>query len=170
MPYAGPRAASLFIASATGMLAGDFIVGRFVPTSLRPRLTLPLYLLLAGPYLAFAAHPSLVLATTIVAVAALGYGGTLGLQQVFADALDPNQQGQAFSLAAAGQMSSQGIAAWGAGALAEPLPVGGAIAVMAGLSILASVVLVRAPHTTSPTVRSRPALTPTVTTEGRAAI
>jgi MFS family permease len=169
VPYAGTRAAALFIASATGMLAGDFIVGRFVPASLRPRLTLPLYLLLAGPYLAFAARPSLALATTIVAVASLGYGGTLGLQQVFADALDPAQQGQAFSLAAAGQMSSQGLAAWGAGALAEPLPVGGAIAAMAGLSILASVVLVRVPHEMSSTVRPRSVLTPTVPTEGRTA-
>ena len=69
VPYAGPRAGALFIASAAGMLAGDAVVGRWVPSALRPRLTLPLYLLLGVPYLAFATRPPLLLATVIVAFA-----------------------------------------------------------------------------------------------------
>lgn len=141
VPYAGPRAGTLFIASAAGMLAGDAVVGRWVPSALRPRLTLPLYLLLGVPYLAFATRPPLLLATVIVAFASLGYGGTLALQQLYADALAPAQRGHAFSLAAAGQLSAQGVTAWAAGALALALPVGGAMAVTAALSILASVVL-----------------------------
>jgi MFS family permease len=143
VPYAGRHAAILFIAAAAGMLAGDFMVGRWVPSSRRPRLSLPLYLLLGAPYLVFTAHLALTAAAVIVAVASLGYGGTLGLQQLFADALAPGQQGQAFSLATAGQLSAQGLAAWGAGGLATALPAGTAIAAAAALSIIASLALVR---------------------------
>jgi hypothetical protein len=74
-------------------------------------------------------------------VACTGYAGTLGLQQLFADAVPAAQRGQAFSLAAAGQLTAQGAAAWASGALAEAVPVSIAITVIAGLSILSSLVL-----------------------------
>jgi MFS family permease len=147
VPYAGQRAVVLFVASAAGMLAGDFALGRFVPATARPRLSLPLYLLLAGPYLGFAGHPGLPVAAVLVGVASLGYGGTLGLQQLFAEAVPPSGQGQAFSLAVAGQLSSQGAAASGSGALAEAVPTGVAMAITAGISILSSVVLLNKEET-----------------------
>jgi MFS family permease len=168
VPYAGHRAAILFIASAAGMLVGDLVVGRWVAAAWRPRLSMPLYLLLAAPYLVFIDHPGLALASGVVAVASLGYGGTLGMQQLYADSLPAGQQGQAFSLASAGQLSAQGLAAWLAGGLAEALPTGAAIAAAAALSILASVVLLRGLAASpdplaEPTARSQttPTTTPT---------
>jgi MFS family permease len=143
VPYAGRRAAVLFIASAAGMLVGDLVVGRWVAASRRPLLSMPLYLLLAAPYLIFLDRPALAVATGVVAVASVGYGGTLGMQQLYAESLPVAQQGQAFSFAAAGQLSTQGIAAWLAGALAEALPTGTAMAAVAVLSILASLMFVR---------------------------
>jgi predicted MFS family arabinose efflux permease len=143
VPYAGHRAVYLFIAAAAGMLAGDLVVGRWVPARRRPQLSAALYSLLAAPYLGFLAHPPVVIATALVAVASLGYGGTLGLQQLFADEVDPAQQGQAFSLASAGQLTSQGLAAWAAGGLAEAMPTGTAMAATAALSIVATMTLVR---------------------------
>ncbi len=53
VPYAGDQAGLLFTAAAIGMMGGDFVVGRFVPADRRVRLVVPLYLLLAVPYLAF---------------------------------------------------------------------------------------------------------------------
>jgi hypothetical protein len=141
VPYAEHRAVFLFIAAAAGMLAGDLLVGRWVPTPRRPQLSFGLYLLLATPYLGFLAHPSVAVATALVAVASVGYGGTLGIQQVFADTVDPAEQGQAFSLASAGQLSSQGVAAWLAGGLAEAMPTGTAMAVTAGMSVTASLLV-----------------------------
>jgi MFS family permease len=138
VPYAGQRAAVLFIASATGMLFGYYAVGR---ARSKARLSLPLYLLLAAPYLAFITHPAVPVAAAVSAVACTGYAGTLGLQQLFADAVPAAQRGQAFSLAAAGQLTAQGAAAWASGALAEAVPVSIAITVIAGLSILSSLVL-----------------------------
>jgi hypothetical protein len=54
--------------AALGMAAGDLAVGRFVGPATRSRITGPLYVLLAAPYLAFAANPS-----TWVAVALVGW-------------------------------------------------------------------------------------------------
>ena len=53
VPFAGERAGYLFAVSAAGMLIGDVVVGRFVPTALRDRLIGPLRFLLAVPYLGF---------------------------------------------------------------------------------------------------------------------
>jgi hypothetical protein len=143
VPYAGHRAVFLFIAAAVGMLVGDLLIGRCVSTARRPQLSTALYLLLAAPYVGFLAHPPIAIATALVAVASLGYGGTLGVQQLFADEVAPEQQGQAFSLASAGQLSSQGVAAWGVGGLAETMPTGAAMATTAALSIVITLMIVR---------------------------
>ena len=49
------------------MLAGDTLTGRFVPQRWRERLSVPLCLLLAAPYLIFALHPALPLVVAAVA-------------------------------------------------------------------------------------------------------
>jgi MFS family permease len=159
VPYAGHRAVFLFIAAAVGMLAGDLLVGRWVSAVRRPQLSTALYLLLAAPYVAFLAHPPIAIATALVAVASLGYGGTLGAQQLFADEVAPEQQGQAFSLASAGQLSTQGVAAWAAGGLAEAIPTGAAMAATAALSIVITLVVVRG-VAKPPTPSHRPEITP----------
>jgi MFS family permease len=159
VPYAGRQAAILFIASAAGMLVGYYVIGRA-----RSKPSLPLYLLLAAPYLVFVTHPALPVAAALSAVACTGYAGTLGLQQLFADAIPAGQRGQAFSLAAAGQLTAQGVAAWASGALAELVPVSTAIAIIAALSVLSSLVLLlpiktpEASHDTHPLRTEHPGL------------
>ncbi len=54
VPYAPRHAGLLFAFAALGMLAGDTLAGRFVPARWRERLSAPLRLLLAAPYLVFA--------------------------------------------------------------------------------------------------------------------
>ncbi len=152
VPYAGEHAAWLFAAAGGGMLVGDVIVGRWVASDTRARLTRPLYLLLAAPYLAFAAHPPLLLAIGVVGVASIGYGGTLGLQQRLVEVMPEASLGQAFALASAGMLSAQGIAAYLTGGLAQAVgaPVSMSIAGIA--SLLATVVLLaRRGHERGPT-------------------
>jgi predicted MFS family arabinose efflux permease len=141
VPYAGAHAAWLFAAAGAGMLVGDVIVGRWVTSDTRARLTRPLYVLLAAPYLAFAVHPSLLVAVGVVGLASIGYGGTLGLQQRLVEALPEASLAQAFALASAGMLSAQGIAAYLIGSVAQA--VGAPIAMsMAGVaSLLATAAL-----------------------------
>ncbi len=141
VPYAGHRAAILFSAGAVGMLAGNVIVGRYIPQSRRPAAAAPLYVLLALPYLAFAAHPALWQAVALVALASIGFGGTLCLQQRMVEAVPERSLGQAFALASAGMLTTQGLASYLAGGLAEAASPGRAMAAMAVLSIVATFAL-----------------------------
>ncbi|GGY39434.1 hypothetical protein [Streptomyces omiyaensis] len=77
--YAPDRAGPLLACAAAGMLAGDTVVGRFVPARLRSRLAAPLQALPAAPHLLFAvgAGPSVAVAAAAVAVSAVGYGASL---------------------------------------------------------------------------------------------
>lgn len=59
VPYAPEHAGLLFAFAALGMLIGDIVAGRFVARHWRGRLATPLQLLLAAPYLLFAARPAL---------------------------------------------------------------------------------------------------------------
>ncbi len=54
VPYAPRHAGLLFASAALGMLVGDTLTGRFVPARWRERLSAPLRMLLAAPYLVFA--------------------------------------------------------------------------------------------------------------------
>src|ERR1035437_9503821 len=81
IPYAADHAGYLFGAGALGMLAGDVVVGRFVPEALRARLILPLRLLLAVRFLIFALHPPLWLACGLAFVASFGYPAALPIQE-----------------------------------------------------------------------------------------
>jgi hypothetical protein len=55
--YSPRHAGLMFAFTALGMLAGDTLVGRFIPAAWRLRLAPWLRLLLAVPYLVFALHP-----------------------------------------------------------------------------------------------------------------
>jgi hypothetical protein len=144
VPYAGKAAGILFTAAAAGMLAGDMVIGRWTTSRQRRRLSLPLYGLLAGPYLAFVAHPATIVAAAMVATASFGYSACLGLQERLLVAAPEHICGQALGLAGAGMMSMQAIAAAATGALASRFPAGAVMAAAGVASLLASTSLV--PH------------------------
>ncbi|MFH8239436.1 MFS transporter [Streptomyces sp. NPDC018321] len=115
-----PRAAgTLFACAALGMLAGDVAVGRLLPPRLRPRLGIPLLVLLAAPYLALFLRPPLPVTAVLVALASVGFGASL-VQQERLVVLTPDElTGHALGLHSAGMLTAQGLAASLAGTVAQ---------------------------------------------------
>jgi MFS family permease len=142
VPYAPSAAGILFVASALGMLAGDTIAGRFLPARWRSRLTTPVQVLLAAPYLLFAAGPSLPVAVVLVAVASVGYCGSLLLQDRLVALTPDDLRGQALGLHSSGMLTMQAVGATVAGGVAQLLSPGHAMVVMATASILVSLSLI----------------------------
>lgn len=143
VPYAGSGAAALFVSAALGMACGDLIVGRFMDARTRARLVAPLYVLLALPYLAFAARPTGWIAVCLVGLASIGFGGTLGLNERLVDLLPSQLRGQGMGLAGSGTQGTQAIAAAAAGSLAELTHPSIAMTVMASGSLIATATLWR---------------------------
>jgi MFS family permease len=141
VPYAPRHAGLLFASAALGMLAGDTLTGRFVPSRWRERLSPPLRLLLAAPYLIFALQPALPVAVAAVVLASVGYSASLLLQQRLM-ALTPGElSGHALGLHSSGMLAMQGAGAAVAGAVAERTSPGTAMAVMAVISVAVTVTL-----------------------------
>lgn len=141
IPYA-PRAASvLFVAGAAGMLAGDVLLGRFLPARWRARTVTPLQALLGVPYLLFVLSLPLPVAAAAVAAASFGFGGGLLLQERLIELTPADLVGQALGLHSAGMLTFQAVAASIAGVVAGWLPVGMAMAVMGALSLLVTLYL-----------------------------
>ncbi|WP_433044520.1 MFS transporter [Dactylosporangium sp. CS-033363] len=144
VPYSPGAAGALFVAAALGMLAGDAFAGRLLPARLRRRFTTPVQLLLAVPYLAFALTLPLWPAVLLVAVASVGYCGSLLLQDRLADLTPPALRGHSLGLHSSGMFTMQAVGATVAGAVAQLMPPGRAMAVMALASITVSLLLARA--------------------------
>ncbi|MER7499336.1 MFS transporter [Nonomuraea pusilla] len=141
VPYAPGRAGTLFACAALGMLAGDVLAGRFLAPAWRTRLATPLYVLLAAPYLVFAADPAPALAVAAVTLASAGYGAGLLMQERLM-ALTPEElSGHALGLHTSGMVAMQGVGAALAGAVAERLSPGTAMAVMAAASLAVTAAL-----------------------------
>jgi predicted MFS family arabinose efflux permease len=122
------------------MLLGDLTVGRLLTADQRRRYTLALRLLLAAPYLLFAVHPPLPVATAAVFIAGAGFAATLPLQeQLLALTPDP-VRGQIQGVESAGRMTWQGIAAVIAGGIAQYVTPGTAITTTAALSLALTVI------------------------------
>jgi MFS family permease len=119
VPYAPERAGLLFACGALGMLAGDTLVGRFVPSGLRGRLAAPLQALLAAPFLLFAMDPGLPAALTAVTVSAVGYGASLLYQERLMALVPDELSGHALGLHTSGMLALQGLSAALAGAAAQ---------------------------------------------------
>ncbi|MDT0304995.1 MFS transporter [Streptomonospora wellingtoniae] len=117
--YDPGHAGLLFACGAAGMLAADAAAGRLLPADLRPRLIVPLLLLLAGPYLVFALHPPVAVAAVAVSVGAFGYASGLLLQERLLALTPPALAGHALGLHAAGLLAFQGAGGLAAGALAQ---------------------------------------------------
>lgn len=142
IPYAGERAGYLLAATAAGMLAGDVVVGRFLPATTRDRLIDPLRLLLAVPFLAFWLVPALPVAMLLGAVAAFGYAASLPLQERLVAHTPADTRGQALGLRGAGLQAGQAVGALLAGTVADLMGVGPTAAAHAmGVMAIASVVI-----------------------------
>ena len=144
VPYAGSAAGALFVAGATGMLCGDLIVGRVLSRDQRARLGSWLRVLLAAPHLLFWFRPEIPPAVLLVAVASVGFAGTLPLQERILELTPPATRGQVQGVESAGRMAMQGVCALAAGALAELLPAATVMTLLAGVSLLVTVGSMRA--------------------------
>ncbi|MFI6512617.1 MFS transporter [Streptosporangium sp. NPDC050855] len=135
------HAGLLFAFAAVGMLAGDTVMGRFVPPRLRERLATPLRLLLAVPYLVFLLAPPLPVAVAAVTLASAGFSAGLMLQQRLMEITPEEMSGQAFGLQSSGTLAMQGVAAALAGTVAELTSPAVAMAAMAVASVAVTLVL-----------------------------
>ncbi|WP_081240101.1 MFS transporter [Streptomyces viridosporus] len=150
--YAPDHAGVLLAAGSAGMLLGDLAVGRLLTAEWRRRCAFALRLLLAAPYLLFALHPPLPVATAAVFVSGAGFAATLPLQERLL-ALTPDAvRGQVQGVESAGRMTWQGIGAALAGGIAQYLTPGTTITVLAAVSLTLTV-LSRPFVARTPTVR-----------------
>ncbi|MFD5297706.1 MFS transporter [Streptomyces mutabilis] len=137
-----PRAAgTLFACAALGMLAGDVTVGRLLPARLRPRLGVPLLVLLATPYLALFLRPPLPLTAVLVALASVGFGASLVQQERLVTLTPDELTGHALGLHSAGMLTAQGLAATLAGTVAQFTSPATAMTAMAVASLAVTLTL-----------------------------
>ncbi|MFI6287478.1 MFS transporter [Streptomyces sp. NPDC051018] len=139
--YAPGAAGTLYACGALGMFMGDLVVGRLVPPAVRSRLTVPLRLLLATPYLFFVLRPGVVPAAVAVAVASVGYAAGLVLQERLISLTPDDLVGQALGLHATGMTALQGIGALLAGTVAQLTSPATAMTLLAAGSITVTLAL-----------------------------
>ncbi|WP_316769508.1 MFS transporter [Streptomyces sasae] len=142
--YDPGSAGTLYACGALGMFAGDMTVGRLVPPALRPRLDIPLRLLLAAPYLVFALRPGVALAAVCVTVAAVGFAASLVLQERLMSLTPDDLAGQALGLYGVGMSAMQGVGAALAGSVAELTSPARAMTLMACASLAVTLALATA--------------------------
>ncbi|MFV2086435.1 MFS transporter [Micromonospora sp. LOL_021] len=157
VPYAGDRAGFLFAAGALGMLAGDVLVGRFLPPEARQRAVLPLRLLLPVPYLVFLLRPELPVAMLLALIASVGFAASLPLQERLIAHSPTYARGQVLGLQQNGMLAGQAVCAIVAGTVADHLPVHQSVAVLAGLSLVATGLLAPGLRRTRPVPARRAA-------------
>ncbi|MFB7406143.1 MFS transporter [Streptomyces sp. NPDC056202] len=144
VPYDPERAGLLFACAALGMLAGDTVVGRFLPARLRGPIRFPLQALLAAPFPVFLLDPALPFALLAVTVSASGYAASL-LHQERLMALVPEElSGHALGLHTSGMLALQGVSAALAGALAQYTSPRTGMALLALASLTVTYALARA--------------------------
>ncbi|MFG3015123.1 MFS transporter [Streptomyces cinerochromogenes] len=141
VPYSPDDAGLLFAFGAVGMLVGDVVAGRFLPAQWRERLTVPLCVLLAAPYLLFSLSPGLPIALALATVATFGYAAGLLLQERLMALTPDTLSGQALGLHSSGMLTMQGVGAAVAGAVAELTSPATGIVVTAAASLAATLVL-----------------------------
>ncbi|MFK4088007.1 MFS transporter [Kribbella sp. NPDC020789] len=137
--YAPDQAGVFLAAGSAGMLLGDLAVGRLLTAEQRRRYAFALRLLLAAPYLLFAVHPSVLVATAAVFIAGAGYAATLPLQEQLLELTPDSVRGQVQGVESAGRMTWQGIGAAIAGGIAQHFAPGTTITLVAAASIAITV-------------------------------
>jgi predicted MFS family arabinose efflux permease len=141
VPYADERAGWLLAAGAIGMMTGDLAVGRFLTADARRRTNTALRLLLAAPFLVFFLGPGIPLAAVLVGCATVGYGAGLAQQEWLVALTPPALRGQVLGAESSVRMTFQGICAVLAGGLADRIPTGSAMSVLAAASVIVSLSL-----------------------------
>ncbi|MGW4567079.1 MFS transporter [Streptomyces sp. NPDC004561] len=139
--YDPGAAGTLYACGALGMFVGDMAVGRLVPPALRPRLAVPLRLLLATPYLFFVLRPGVALSAMATAVAAVGFAASLVLQERLMSLTPDDLAGQALGLHFVGMSTLQGAGAALAGTVAQLTSPGTAMTVLAAGSVTVTLTL-----------------------------
>jgi predicted MFS family arabinose efflux permease len=139
--YDSGAAGALFASAALGMFVGDLTVGRLVPPALRPRLDIPLRLLLATPYLFFALRPGMPWAALAACVASVGFGASLVLQERLMALISDELAGHTFGLLSAGMLTMQGVGAALAGSVAQLTSPATAMTLMAAASAAVTLTL-----------------------------
>ncbi|MGW7491857.1 MFS transporter [Streptomyces sp. NPDC054786] len=139
--YAPGAAGTLFACGALGMFVGDVTVGRLVPPAWRPRLAVPLRLLLATPYLVFVLRPGVALSAVATAVASVGFGAGLVLQERLMSRTPDDLAGQALGLHFVGMSTLQGVSAALAGTMAQLTSPATAMTVLAAGSVTVTLTL-----------------------------
>jgi predicted MFS family arabinose efflux permease len=147
----------LFTSTAAGMMAGDLVIGRFVPPGWRDRIIEPLRLLLAVPYLLFFLTPPPAVAVPLGFLASAGYAASLPLQDRLIRHTDDAIQGQVLGLHMNGVMIGQAIGALIAGALASFLSPAAAMGATAAASTAVTLLLVRGLRRSAPAAWPGPA-------------
>lgn len=153
----GSLAGWLFASTAAGMMAGDLVIGRFVPPMWRDRIIEPLRLLLAVPYLFFFLNPPPTVAVPLGFLAAVGYAASLPLQDRLIRHTDDAIQGQVLGLHMNGMMLWQALGALIAGAVASFLPPAVAMGAMAVASTAVTLLLVPGLRRSTPAAQTAPA-------------
>ncbi|MFI9152871.1 MFS transporter [Streptomyces sp. NPDC053367] len=155
--YAPGAAGVLFACGALGMFVGDVTVGRLLRPGVRARLATPLLVLLAVPYLFFALRPGVVWAGVAACVASVGFGASL-IQQERLMALTPDElAGHALGLHSAGMLTTQGMSAALAGAMAQLTSPALAMTVTAAASLAVTLTLAGLGRASRRPVRLSPA-------------
>ncbi|KOG38275.1 MFS transporter [Streptomyces decoyicus] len=139
--YAPGAAGTLFACGALGMFVGDVTVGRLVPPAWRPRLAVPLRLLLATPYLFFVLQPGVALSAVATALASVGYGASLVLQERLMSLTPDDLAGQALGLHFVGMSTLQGVGAALAGTVAQLTSPATAMTLLAAASVTVTLTL-----------------------------
>ncbi|MFE1951073.1 MFS transporter [Streptomyces sp. NPDC059524] len=137
--YDSGHAGVYLAAGSAGMLLGDLLVGRVLSAAGRRRWAFPLRLVLAVPFLMFAAGPPVWLAAMGVFVAGAGFAATLPLQEQLLALTDDAVRGQVQGVESAGRLSWQGVGAALAGGLAQVVSPGVAMTTMAAISVAVTV-------------------------------
>jgi len=127
--------------SASRMLIGDLLVGRFCAPATRTRLAFPLAAGMGVPLLALVFRPPLPLACLALLACGAGFAYQLGIQQAFLDSLPERRRGQGFGLNSTGVMGGQGLTPAIAGALAGAAGVAAAMAVAGTATVVAALTL-----------------------------
>lgn len=143
VPYAGNAAAALFVAGAVGMLTGDVLAGRVFDVAQRRSAARWLRWWLAVPFLVFIVGPGTWVAALLAGCACLGYAATLAQQELLVELIPPDLSGQVLGAESAARATCQGLGALLAGAIAEMIRPGHAIAVLALVSLLVTAALTR---------------------------
>ncbi|HZX05280.1 MFS transporter [Kribbella sp.] len=143
VPYAGTRAGWLLAAGAAGMMTGDLVVGRFLTRNGRRIAGQWLRIVLAVPFLGFAFGLPIAVLCVLVAIGSSGYSASLAQQELLVDLTPAELRGQVLGLESALRMTTFGVVAILAGALADLTSPAPAMTLCAAASLLVSVALTR---------------------------